>query len=90
MNKNFFCTVYTFPPTIKLEQFLIQALVIPKGLSSIGHSSSFNGVDTIPLLFNIYNLFHAKRETMVDFLPPNTSVAPSGNGRIGTGKKKKK
>lgn len=88
MNKNLSCTVYTLPPTIKLEQYLIQAPVIPKGLPSIGYGSSFNGVDTVPLLFNIYNLFHAKRETMADFLPPNTSFAPSGNGRIGTGGKK--
>lgn len=88
MNKNFSCTVYTFPPTIKLEQFLIQVLVIPKGLPSIGHSSSFNGVNTTSLLFNIYNLFHAKRETMADFQPPNASFAPNGSGRIGSGKKK--
>lgn len=79
---------YTLPPTIKFEQYLIQAPVIPKGLPSIGYSSSFNGVNTIPSLFNIYNLFHAKRETMADFLPPNAYFAPRGNGRIGTGEKK--
>lgn len=75
MNKTPSCTVDTLPPTIKLEQYLIQAPVIPKGLPSIGYSGGFNGVDTIPLLFDIYNLFHAKWETMVDFLPPNTSFA---------------